>query len=166
MIFGMVVGFVEVFLFAFLGQSLIHLIALIITIILTTLGIIPLWRYSKKWVLGMKGSFHLRAISDDRGYQVLRFKITDILDEANFEYRIEDTGFQAEIGTEWYPEKEVMTMTGPIKMVELTYDITRVEGLNLKLNSLDMYPGFEDRLISRLDGCFSLKPDESLVVKS
>jgi hypothetical protein len=166
MIFGMVVGIVEVFLFAFLGQNLVHLISLIVTIALTTLGIIPLWRYSKKWVMGMKGSFHLRAISDDEGYQFLKFKITEILDEAGFDYRIEDAGFQAEIGTEWYPEKEVMTLTGPLKVVELTYDITRVEGLTLKLNSLAMYPGLEDRLISGLDNCFSLKPDGRLVVRS
>lgn len=164
-VFGMIIGVLDVFLYAVFRLALYFWFATAIAIALTIIAMQPLWRYTKKQANYMKGSFYLRAVSNDVGYHSLQRKVSEILNENNFEYRQKDDGFGETLKTDWLPKKEIILMMGELKIVELKFDITREEGLELKLNSLSMFPELEVRLINGLDEYFSMKPDGKVLVR-
>ncbi|MCK5038604.1 MAG: hypothetical protein KAS16_05845 [Thermoplasmata archaeon] len=163
---GMLLAIVDVFLYFKFELASEFWIYTIIVFILLILCMIPLWKYTKNWVKGMEGTYHLRAKCDDDGFNMLIQTITQILDDAETECRIEPDNFQAKLGQAWIPEKNVMTFTGFVKIAHITYDITVEEGLDIHLNSLAMYPGMEGKFITGLDRHFSVSVDDVITVRS
>jgi len=162
--FFMIIGIALPFLYVSFKFSYRLFMGILIIGIITGLGMIPLWRYSMRWVNDQKGSFLLRASSDDDGYYFIRERIKNILEEAKFDYRQEDGGFQETLATHWLPRKEIMLFSGELKVAELSFDITRMEGLEIKLNSLDKFPGLEKKLINDLNRYFIVKPGGGLAL--
>lgn len=164
-LFFMIIGVVEVFLFYLYQLTFLFLVGTITACILTSLAMIPIWKHAKNWVNDLKGSFFLRAKSDDEGYYLLQSRINEILNTIGFQYRQAEHNYQAVLGTDWYPKEEIILSTGKLKVVELSYNITKEEGLKLKLNSLSKFPGLEDKLTADLKEYFIIRTNGSIVVR-
>lgn len=161
----MMLGLADVFLYFKFQFGLVFWIGSLITVLAFSLGLLPLWSYTKKWIKGMEGTFYLRANATDSDYKFLKEKITTILNEANFKHRITELGFQSELSTAWQPEEDIIKFAGQVKIVELTFDIADEEGLAITMNSLSMFPGMEDRLISKLSEYFSMNHEGIITAK-
>ncbi len=163
--FFMLLAVVGVFLFFFVGISMAFWVGLIVASVVILACMVPLWRYAKKWVNDLSGTFYLRADSTDAGYQMLREKITGILTEAGFKFHTADRSFQSILGTAWLPDDMVITFTGEVRIVEMSFDITREEGLEIHLNSLSKFPGMEEKILSQLDQYFFVSLDGKVSVR-
>ena len=163
-LFFMIIGVVEVILFYLYQLTFLFLVGSTIACILTSLAMIPIWKHAKNWVNDLRSSFYLRAISDDEGYYAIRSKIIEILNKTEVQYRQAEHNFQAIIGTNWYPKEEIILSTGELKIVELSFDITKEEGLELKLNSLSKFPRLENKLINGLDNYFKIELDGKITI--